>query len=123
VGVHSANRQHQPRGDFGVGQPIGKQPDHVGLPLGESGGIVSCCLDAATRDAADAELSQPKPYLARQRLGAKGVERGESSQQVGGVGALGASDACSYGQPARPTPRLLPAIARAPAACRDARSR
>jgi hypothetical protein len=59
VGVNVADGQHQTRGDLGVRQPFGKQPDDVGLPLGGSGGIVSCGLDPAARDAGDPEFSQP----------------------------------------------------------------
>jgi hypothetical protein len=92
VGVDCADGQHQARGDLGVGQPFGKQPDDVGLPLGESGGIVSCGLDVAARDSGDPELSQSESYLAGQRLGAEGVEYGERRQQVRGLRALGDCD-------------------------------
>jgi hypothetical protein len=32
-------RQRQPRGDLGVGQALGQQPEHLDLPAGEPGRV------------------------------------------------------------------------------------
>jgi MFS family permease len=50
MAVHGPDREHEPRGDLGVGEALAEQLQDLELALGEAGRVVPGAADRATRD-------------------------------------------------------------------------